>query len=64
MANEQYKYFSDPKNGYINGDVIVINNSDEYEEALSNKEQQIQEGDLLFWQVKRIMKKMRCIILQ
>ena len=52
VANEQYKYFSDPKNGYINGDVIVINNSDEYEEALSNKEQQIQEGDLLFWASK------------
>ena len=46
-ANKQYEYFSDEKNGYINGDVIVINKYDEISEAAKNKTDVIQPGDLL-----------------
>ena len=29
LASEQYKYFSDPQNGYINGEVLYAKNVDD-----------------------------------
>jgi RHS repeat-associated protein len=47
MARNQYEYFSNPQNGYINGDVIVINNPDEIPYAINHWG--IQAGDLMFF---------------
>lgn len=48
-AKSQFEYFSDPTNGYINGDVIKI---DQYNEETIKKaieENNIQPGDLLYF---------------
>lgn len=34
LAQEQYNYFSNEENGYINGDVIKITSADEIAEAI------------------------------
>ncbi len=47
LAKEQYNFFSDPDNGYINGDVIEIKNVDDIPHILDNYD--IQKGDLLYW---------------
>lgn len=47
VAPEQYDYSSDPKNGYINGDVIKISSYEELQEALDTYN--VQMGDLLYW---------------
>jgi hypothetical protein len=48
MASKQYEYFSDPTNGYINGEVIIIKTGSK-EEINNAIENGIQIGDLLFW---------------
>ena len=47
MAEKQYQYFSDPQNGYINGEVIHINSVEEL--LAAGKTGGIQTGDLLYW---------------
>ena len=46
-ASEQYKYFSNPTNGYINGEVLNASNSNEVSNLVKNNN--IQVGDLLYW---------------
>ncbi len=49
LANGQYEYFSNPKNGFINGKVIKdIKNSNDVKTSLS-KYKNIQPGDLLYF---------------
>ena len=43
-ASEQYEYFSDPNNGYINGDVIHVTTPEELEQVSG-----VQVGDLIYW---------------
>ena len=47
VAEKQYQYFSDPQNGYINGEVIHINSVEEL--LAAGKTGGIQTGDLLYW---------------
>lgn len=47
LASEQYKYFSNPKNGYINGEVIKIDSYKDIKSVIKNYN--IQKGDLLYW---------------
>lgn len=47
LAREQFNYFSNPDNGYINGDVITITSKEEMHEALTTKN--IQKGDLMYF---------------
>ena len=47
LAPEQYKYFSDPQNGYINGEVLYAKNVDDIKNILKNNN--VQVGDLLYW---------------
>ena len=49
-AKAQYDYFSNPDNGYINGEVIHIKTQEELVRAA--KEGNIQTGDLLYWDRK------------
>ena len=46
-AEDQYEYFSNPDNGYINGNPITINPTDDIPSIIQNNN--IQEGDLLYW---------------
>jgi len=46
-ASKQYEYFSNPANGYINGDVIVISNVNQIANAAKNMG--IQPGDLMYF---------------
>ena len=46
-AKAQYKYFSNPENGYINGEVIHIKSQDDIIKVA--REGGIQTGDLLYW---------------
>ena len=45
-ANDQYIFFSNPKNGYINGDVIEINAANAIPIGRNSG---IQPGDILYW---------------
>ena len=47
LAQQQYDYFSDKDNGFINGEVIRISNVDEISNVI--KENDIKIGDLLYW---------------
>lgn len=47
IATKQYEYFSDAKNGYINGEVICISNVSEIANASYNFG--IQPGDLMYF---------------
>ncbi len=47
LAQDQYDYFSDPQNGYINGDTIEINSVGEIEDVVSNNN--VQKGDLMYF---------------
>ena len=47
VAQAQYDYFSDPENGYIYGEVIVISDTDDIAAVL--EENNIQKGDLMYW---------------
>ena len=47
LAPEQYKYFSDTQNGYINGEVLYAKNTAEIKNLLKNNN--VQVGDLLYW---------------
>lgn len=47
LASEQYAYFSNSDNGYINGEVIVIENIDQIEKLVETGG--IQPGDLMFF---------------
>lgn len=52
LAREQYKYFKNPENGYINGDVITIKSKDEIKDIIKRCEEEsnpIQKGDLMFF---------------
>lgn len=46
-AGKQYEYFSNPKNGYLDGTVIVINSIEEYDKLVGSG--RIEAGDLLYW---------------
>jgi hypothetical protein len=46
VAEKHYDYFSNPKNGFINGDVITINSNKEIKDVADNMGVQI--GDLLY----------------
>jgi hypothetical protein len=48
-ASAQYDYFKDPKNGYINGDVIKINSKNINEILQNLGDYNIQSADLLYW---------------
>jgi hypothetical protein len=48
VASSQYKYFSDPKNGYINGAVIMVKNTEHLVNAVNI--QGVQPGDLLYFE--------------
>ena len=55
MANRQYRFFSTPANGYINGDVKVIHSADEIQGVIDqcNAEgKPLQKGDLLYFSHK------------
>jgi hypothetical protein len=47
MANSQFEYFSNPNNGFINGEVIRIGTIAEMDDAVRNKNVQI--GDMVYW---------------
>ena len=47
LAQDQFDYFSDTKNGYANGDYIIITSVDEIEEKVN--EYNIQKGDLMYF---------------
>ena len=47
MASQQFAYFSNPDNGYINGDVITINDISEIPYVAMNMG--VQPGDLLYF---------------
>ena len=47
MVEDQYEYFSSPKNGYINGDVIKITSTSQISNVANNSG--VQPGDLLFF---------------
>ncbi len=47
VVQDQYNYFSNPDNGYILGEVIVISSIEEISEAIETHN--IQKGDLLYW---------------
>ena len=47
LANEQYLYFSNPENGYINGEVIIISSADGISSVANNGG--VQPGDLLYF---------------
>ena len=49
LANEQYKYFSNPSNGYINGKVISVKDPNKIPAVANDTKNQIQTGDLAFW---------------
>lgn len=51
LAADQYNYFSNPENGFINGEVIEINNVSELAEEAKNGG--IQAGDLLYFDENR-----------
>ena len=46
LAAEQYKYFSNPENGYINGDVLTVTKNNISSVARNGG---IQPGDLLYF---------------
>jgi plastocyanin len=48
VASSQYKYFSDPKNGYISGAVIKVSNKQQIASAVNNLG--VQPGDLLYFE--------------
>lgn len=55
MANRQYRFFSTPANGYINGDIKVIHSADEIQGVIDqcNAEgKPLQKGDLLYFSHK------------
>jgi cell wall-associated NlpC family hydrolase len=47
LARKQYQYFSNPSNGYINGEVIIISSSEDIANYAANGG--IQPGDLLYF---------------
>ena len=47
LARSQYEYFSNPANGYINGEVIIISGVDQIANAANNMG--IQKGDLMYF---------------
>ena len=47
LADEQYRYFSNPDNGYINGDVITLTSTQDIAAVASSGG--IQTGDLLYF---------------
>ncbi len=47
LANKQYLYFSNPDNGYINGEVITVSSVDDISKIADNGG--VQSGDLLFF---------------
>ena len=47
MAQDQFDYFRDESNGYINGEVITITSKEQIQEVIDNGG--IQKGDLLYW---------------
>ena len=53
LANEQYKYFSNPSNGYINGKVISVKDPNKIPAVANDTKNQIQTGDLLYWYNKK-----------
>ena len=54
-AASQCTYFSDPKNGYINGDVISITDPNNINYVIENCN--VQKGDLLYWEETKNGKK-------
>jgi len=50
-ANAQFNYFSNPRNGFINGDPILIDRNTDLEQLL--RENNVQVGDLLYWRCNR-----------
>ena len=47
VANEQYKWISNPDNGYINGSVLMVNKADSIPQIIEDNN--VQKGDLLYW---------------
>lgn len=50
IAHEHYKYFSDKKNGYIEGEEIKITSLTELDDIYKSKV--VEKGDLLYWDFK------------
>ena len=48
-ADKQYNYFSDPDNGYINGEVIVIDSQSDIQRVANDSVNLVQPGDLLYF---------------
>ena len=53
LANEQYLYFSNPDNGYINGEVLIISAPDQIANIANNGG--VQPGDLLYFSTDGIL---------
>lgn len=51
LANQQYEYFSNPENGYINGSVINIAPGSQKDISDAIKDG-VQAGDVLYWSWK------------
>ena len=52
LARKQYEFFSSRGNGYVNGEVLVINSVDEIEptiRAASSEGKPIRTGDLMYF---------------
>lgn len=47
LAKNQYYYFADPENGFINGSTIKITDIADIADVVKNYN--IQQGDLLYW---------------
>ncbi|MBE5904951.1 MAG: hypothetical protein E7275_11810 [Pseudobutyrivibrio sp.] len=48
-ADKQYDYFSNPDNGYINGEVIVIDSQSDIQRVANDSVNLVQPGDLLYF---------------
>ena len=48
LANSQFQYFSNPSNGFISGEVIEIHPGSKQDISSAIK-QNVQKGDLLYW---------------